>query len=118
MSFASPYWLLALVLLPLLVVAHALRERARRRSAAVWATPALLPNLVDRAPGARRYLPLALLLAALAAMIFGVARPHATLTVRREEATVLLAIDVSRSMGANDVQPTRLRAAQTAAIFR
>ena len=63
----------------------------------------------------RRHLPIALLLVALAAMIVGVARPHATVTVRREEATVLLAMDVSRSMGATDVKPTRLRAAQTAA---
>ena len=49
-------------------------------------------------PGARRHLPLALLLVALAAMIVGVARPHATVSVPREEATVVLAIDVSRSM--------------------
>jgi len=115
-SFASPLWLLALLVLPALLVAYALRERARRRAAAAWATPALLPNLVERAPGARRHLPIAILLAGLAAMIFGVARPHANLTVRREEATVLLTIDVSRSMGATDVPPTRLRAAKTAAM--
>jgi Ca-activated chloride channel homolog len=115
-SFASPLWLLALLLLPLLAAAYTVRERRRRRAAAVWATPALLPNLVERAPGVRRHLPLALLLVALAAMIVGVARPHATVTVRREEATVLLTIDVSRSMGATDVAPTRLRAAQTAAL--
>ena len=71
--------------------------------------PALLPNVVDRAPGWRRHLRVALLLAALAAMIVGVARPHATVSVPREEATVILAIDVSRSMGATDVAPTRLR---------
>jgi Ca-activated chloride channel family protein len=93
-----------------------LRESARTRAAAVWSTPALVPNLVDRSPGLRRHVPLAVLLAALAAMIVGVAGPHATVTVRREEATVLLAIDVSRSMGATDVPPTRLRAAQTAAF--
>jgi Ca-activated chloride channel family protein len=116
MSFASPLWLFALLLLPLLLVAYAARERARRRSAAVWSTPALLPNLVDRSPGIRRHLPLAILLAGLAAMIVGVARPHANLTVRREEATILLTIDVSRSMGATDVPPTRLRAAKTAAM--
>ena len=116
MSFDSPLWLLALLVLPLLLFAYVLRERARARNSASWSSPALLPNLVEHAPGARRHLPLALFLVALAAMIFGVARPHATVTVRREEATVLLVIDVSRSMGANDVTPTRLRAAQTAAL--
>jgi Ca-activated chloride channel family protein len=83
-NFASPLWLLGLLALPLLLAAYALRERARARAAAVWSTPALLPNLVDRAPGVRRHLPIALLLVALAAMIVGVARPHATVTVRRE----------------------------------
>jgi Ca-activated chloride channel family protein len=114
-SFSSPLWLLGLLLLPALVAAYLLRERQRARAAAVWTNPGLLPNLVDRAPGIRRHLPPAILLAALAAMIVGVARPHATLTVRREAATVLLAMDVSRSMGATDVPPTRLRAAQSAA---
>jgi Ca-activated chloride channel family protein len=114
-SFSSPVWLLGLLFLPLLVGAYVLRERQRQRSAAAWANPALVPNLVDRAPGRRRHIPVALLLVALAAMIVGIARPHATLNVRREEATVLLAIDVSRSMGATDVPPTRLQAAKTAA---
>ena len=115
MSFDSPLWLLALLVLPVLLVAYVLRERDRIRAAAVWSSPALLPNLVEHSPGVRRHLPIALLLVALAAMIIGVARPHATVTVRREEATVLLVMDVSRSMGAADVSPTRLRAAQTAA---
>lgn len=116
MSFSSPYWLLALLVVPLLVGAYVWRERQRQRSAAAWANPALVPNLVDRAPGRRRHIPAALLLLALAVMIVGVARPHATLTVRREEATVLLAMDVSRSMSATDVPPTRLQAAKTAAL--
>ena len=116
MSFASPLWLFGLLLLPVLLATYLLRERARRRSAAVWSTPALLPNLVDEEPGTRRHLPAAILLAGLAAMIVGVARPHATVTVKRDEATVLLTMDVSRSMGATDVPPTRLRAAKTAAM--
>ena len=116
MSFYSPIWLLALLLLPLLAGAYVWHERERERSAAEWATPTLIPNLVDARPGKRRHLPVVLLLVALTAMIVGVARPHATVTVRREEATVMLAIDASRSMAAPDVPPTRLQAAKTAAL--
>lgn len=116
MSFYSPLWLFALLLLPVLIGAYIWRERERERSAAQWATPALIPNLVDAKPGKRRHLPIVLLLVALAVMIVGVARPHATVTVQRQEATVMLAMDTSRSMGASDVPPTRLQAAKTAAL--
>jgi Ca-activated chloride channel homolog len=115
MTFASPSSLLWLLAIPALAGLYVLRERTRTRFAARWGTPALLPNVIDRAPGRRRHLPVAVLLAALAALIVGVARPHATVTVSREEATVLLAIDISRSMGATDVYPSRLAAAQRAA---
>jgi Ca-activated chloride channel family protein len=115
MSFSSPYSLLWLLVIPALVAAYAVRERRRGRFAARWGTPSLLPNLVDRAPGRRRYVPIAILLVALAALIVGVAKPRATVSVKREEATVLLAIDTSRSMGATDVYPSRLVAAQRAA---
>jgi Ca-activated chloride channel homolog len=114
-SFSNPLALVALAVVPALAAAYVWRERRRERDAAAWARPALLPNLVDRAPGIRRHLPFAVLGVALTALIVGVARPHATVSVRREDATVLLAIDTSRSMGATDVEPTRLRAAQTAA---
>jgi Ca-activated chloride channel family protein len=115
MTFGSPWTLLWLLAIPALVAAYAARDRRRSRFAGRWTTPALLPNLVDRAPGRRRHLPVAILLVALAALIVGVARPHATVTVPREEATVLLAMDASRSMGADDITPTRLVAAQAAA---
>jgi Ca-activated chloride channel family protein len=97
------------------VAAYVWRERRRAEFAARFTTPALLPNLVDARPSWRRHLPLAVLLLALTAMVVGVARPHATLSVKREQATVILAIDTSLSMGARDVNPSRLGAARTMA---
>jgi Ca-activated chloride channel homolog len=114
-SFTWPLALVGLVLIPLLVALTAWYERRRTASQAQFGNPDLLPNVIDRTPGKLRFLPLALLLFALAAMIVGVARPHATVRVQREEATVILAMDVSRSMKATDVEPTRLDAARAAA---
>jgi Ca-activated chloride channel family protein len=115
-SFQWPLALVGLVVVPAVLALYVVQHRRRTRYAARFGNPALLPNVVDRSPGWRRHLPLAVLLVALTAMVVGVARPHATVTVRREEATVILAIDVSRSMGAADVQPTRLAAARAAAL--
>jgi len=115
MSFQFPLALIGLVLVPVLVGLYIRRERRRQSYATRFTAPALLPNLVDAAPGWRRHLPLALLLVALAAMIVGVARPHASVSVRREEATVLIAIDSSLSMSSQDIPPSRLAAAQNAA---
>jgi Ca-activated chloride channel family protein len=114
-SFSRPLALLALLVIPLIVAFYYVRARHQTQFASRWGSPALLPNVIDRAPGKLRYLPLAILLVALAAMIVGVARPHAVVSVPREEATVVLAIDISRSMKADDVEPTRLEAAKTAA---
>jgi Ca-activated chloride channel family protein len=115
-SFQWPLALLALVLVPLAAVAYVLFDRRRRGEAARFATPALFPNVVARAPGRFRHVPVAVVLLALTALLVGVARPHATLSKPREEATVILAIDVSRSMTAADVRPTRLAAARDAAL--
>jgi Ca-activated chloride channel family protein len=111
LTFEWPLVLVGLVVVPVLIAVYVLRERRRERDVSRFTTPALLPNLVDSRPGWRRHLPLALLLAALTAMVVGVARPHAQISVQREEATVILAIDTSLSMGADDVAPTRLQAA-------
>jgi Ca-activated chloride channel family protein len=114
-SFDTPLALLALLAVPLAAAAYFVYDRRRKRQAARFAAPALYPNVVARAPGRLRHLPVVVLLLALAALLTGFARPHATLSVPREEATVVLALDVSRSMTATDVPPTRLAAAQAAA---
>jgi Ca-activated chloride channel family protein len=104
--------LLALLLVPAAAVAYVLLDRRRRESdAAHFASPAIFPNVVGKAPGRVRHLPVAILLLAVAALVTGFARPHAEHSVKRNEATVMLAVDVSRSMTANDVKPTRLAAA-------
>ena len=115
MSFHWPLVLSALAVLPVLVALYIDRDRRRVAAQARFGNPDLLPNVVDREPGRLRYLPPLVLLVALVFMIVGVARPHATVRVPREEATIVLAMDVSRSMKATDIQPTRLDAARVAA---
>jgi Ca-activated chloride channel family protein len=114
-SFGQPLALIALVAVPALVVLWRYQDRRRRSQAVAFSTPALMPNLVSARPGLKRTIPLAILLLALTALIVGVARPHANVSVPRKEATIVIAVDVSRSMTAQDVQPTRLDAARHAA---
>ena len=115
MSFTWPLVLIALATIPVLVAVYIDRDRRRVAAQAEFGNPDLLPNVVDREPGRLRYLPPLIMLVALAFLIVGVARPHVTVSVPREEATIVLAMDVSRSMKATDVEPTRLDAARTAA---
>jgi Ca-activated chloride channel family protein len=111
-TFEWPLALLALLLVPLAAVGYVLLERRRRtHDAAVYASPALFPNVVGRSPGRWRHVPVAVLLLAVAVLVTGFARPHAKRTVTRNEATVILAVDISKSMTAGDVKPTRLAAA-------
>ena len=115
MSFQDPLALVGLALVPVVASLWIVQERRRRRGARAFTNLALLPNLVDRAPGRVRLVAPALFLVALAALVVGFARPHAHVTVPRHEATVVLAMDVSRSMQARDVAPTRMIAAKRAA---
>jgi Ca-activated chloride channel family protein len=115
MSFERPLALLALLVVPALAALWFLQQRRRTAAAAAFANPALVPNLVEGRPGRRSLVPLGLLLLALTLLLVGFARPRATLTVPNREATMVLAIDVSRSMTAQDVRPTRLDAARQAA---
>jgi Ca-activated chloride channel homolog len=114
-SFDRPWALLALVVVPLVLLAWRALDRRRRGQGERFASAPLLPALLERVPGRLRIVPGILLLLGLCALLVGVAKPHATVTVPRRDATVVLAIDVSRSMGAQDVPPTRLFAAVSAA---
>ena len=115
MSFQWPLALLGLLVVPVLVALYVLHERRRGAVAARYASPALFPGVVDRAPRWRRHVPPAVMLAALTALLVGIARPEATVSVPREEATVIVALDTSASMAAKDVRPSRLAAARAAA---
>ena len=116
MSFAAPVLLLFLLAVPAAVAGYVWLERRRESRAAGWATPSLLPNLVERPPSWRRHLPTALLLAGVALLLVGFARPRTSVSVKRQDATVVLVLDVSGSMAAKDAKPTRLGAARTAAL--
>ena len=115
MTFSSPELLIGLLLVPLAIGAYLIVGRRRARYAVAFTNVDLLANLVPRTPAWRRHVPPVLYLAAIGALVLAMARPSMTLAVPREEATIILAIDVSRSMIATDVQPTRLAAAQKAA---
>jgi Ca-activated chloride channel homolog len=114
-SFASPLFLAALVLVPLALGAQLLARRRTRRYAVRFPGVSTLAPLLPRVPSWRRQAPLALFLAALTAFALALARPHATVAVPREQASIVLVTDVSRSMLAEDVEPSRLEAARDAA---
>lgn len=115
MSFASPLVLLALVAIPLLLVLYGGAQRDRRRAAAAFAAPKLAASVVPRRPGWRRHAPMLVFLIALAALVLAAAKPERTVAVPIERASIMLVTDVSGSMAATDVKPTRLKAAQAAA---
>ena len=116
MSFAAPLLLILLIAVPAAAAGHLWFERRREARAAGWAAPALLPNLVERPPSWRRHLPTALLLAGVALLLVGFARPRTSIKVKRQDATVVIVLDVSGSMAAQDAQPSRLGAARAAAL--
>ena len=115
MTFLWPnlLWLLAAV--PLVVVLYRWVLKRRQRSAARYASLSMLREAAGRTPAYRRHVPPLLFLLALIAMIVAAARPAAIVSLPTQHETVILAMDVSGSMRATDVQPNRLAAAQAAA---
>ncbi len=114
MTFQWPLMLLTLLVLPLVLAAFLASQRRRSRYAVRFTNVDLLASVVPRSSAWRRYLPLALFLVALGATSVALARPRVNVSVARENATVIVTIDTSGSMVADDVKPTRLGAAQEA----
>lgn len=115
MKFLWPEWLWLAAILPVLVALYILMLRRRQKRALRYASLSIVNEALGRGHKLRRHVPPALMLAALAALIVATARPTATVTLPSERKTIILAMDVSGSMRAADVQPTRIEAAQAAA---
>ena len=116
MNFLAPELLLGLLLIPVAIAFYLWAQRRRSRYAVRFTNLDLLANLTPKRPAWRRHVPPVLYLGAIAALLIGLARPTMVMATPREDATVLLAMDISGSMRATDVSPTRLDAAKAAAI--
>ena len=116
MNFLAPEMLLGHLLVPIAIGFYLWAQRRRSKYAVRFTNLALLSNLVPKRPSWRRHLPPVLYLGAIAALLIGLARPTLIVPVPREDATVILTMDVSGSMRATDVAPTRLDAARASAL--
>ncbi len=115
MGLLWPTYLLLLAAIPLVVLAYALVLRRRRRFAVHYSSLSLIRQAMPSGMRWRRHLPFVLLVLALALLILAMSRPFANVTVASSRTTVMLALDVSLSMCADDIYPNRLTVAQDAA---
>lgn len=115
MTFGSPWLLGLLLVIPAMVAAYVTSRRRRSRRAAALSAQGLVTTSVQARIGAKRHVPFGLFAAALTVLLVGTARPMTTVKTPRREGTVILAVDVSNSMQAADVKPTRIDAAKAVA---
>src|SRR5262245_5349453 len=115
MTFQWPILLVGLALIPLLAGLYLLAQRRRQRYALRFTNLALLGKAACKGPGMRRHIPAALFLLGAAALLTALARPTAVLAVPRNDSTVMIVMDVSGSMQADDLKPDRMAAAREAA---
>src|SRR6266496_1083444 len=116
MDLLWPGFLLLLVLLPLIIAAYIWILRRRRPFAVRYSSLSLVRAALPHQSRWRRHLPFALFLLALASLVIALGRPVAIVSVPTGQTTVILAMDVSRSMCATDIEPNRLLAAEAAAL--
>lgn len=115
MNFLFPLGLWLTLIVPILVALYIWAQRRRQKYALRYASLSLVKEALGRGPGIRRHIPPALFLASLFFMTAAVGRPVTVVTVPLQEGVVILAIDVSGSMRAEDLKPNRMEAAKEAA---
>lgn len=115
MSFQAPIWLLLILGVAGLIALYVVLQLRRRSYAARFSNVDLLASIAPKRPGWRRHVAFGVLLLALASLSLAMAKPSTDVRVPRDRATVMLAIDVSLSMGAEDISPNRFTAAKAAA---
>jgi len=115
MSFEQPLFLIALLLVPVGLLAYLRHETVRRAAAASFAAPAVMASVAPSTPGWRRHVPLAVYALALTVLLVALAKPQTTVAVPIERASIMLTTDFSGSMQSTDVPPSRLVAARVAA---
>ncbi len=115
MSFASPVWLLGLAVIPLVLLGYVWARRRPQRYAVRFPAVSTLRAAVPASRSWERHLPAGLALAAVAALVLALARPHLAYSAPVNEGSIMLVTDHSGSMAANDVAPSRLAAAVSAA---
>ncbi|HEY7317953.1 MAG TPA: VWA domain-containing protein [Candidatus Binatia bacterium] len=115
MKFLWPEMLWLLLVLPALIAAYFYLLRRKTQAALRYTSLSMVKEAMGAGQRLRRHIPALLFLLALTVMILGIARPAAVITLPSQHQTVILAMDVSGSMRATDVQPNRIAAAQAAA---
>ncbi len=115
MSFIWPVMLLSLILVPVFISRYIRMQRRRKQSAARYGGLGFVQGMPGSGPGIRRHIPPALFLVGITILMVSLARPQTTVAVPHVQGTVILAFDVSGSMAADDMKPTRMDAAKAAA---
>ncbi len=115
MTFLWQFFLWTLLIVPILLLLYILAQRRRKKYALRYASLVMVKEALGRGPGWKRHVPPLLFIASIGVMLFALARPIAIVTLPSNEGTVILTIDVSGSMAADDVKPNRMEAAKAAA---